>query len=277
MFMNFWLKLLFGCGVLYLGGFLFAYFYAERIMLPGSPPSYDHVEGSFFLKSPAGPIQVCYWDREKDAKTDFLPSEDYHLFSEYTLIYNPGNTQDLGQIEPYARQFCAYGFDVIGYEYPGNGYTPGVGTERKVYEAAESVYHYLTDVLGKDPAKILLYGFSLGGGPAVHLATKYSVAGLILECTFASAYRVKTHWKLLPIDAFDNLAKIQDTHCPLLVIHSLEDKKVDPIHSQWLVERVPACHKFWVAGAHHTNAGHVDPVGYDQSLKVFMNEVLSRN
>lgn len=275
--MTFWIKFFSGLGILYFIGFLFAYFYAERIMLPGSPPSYEDVEGSFFLEGPSGPIQVCYWEKDRDAKIGFLPLEDYHLFSGYTLIYNPGNTQDLGQIEPYARQFCAYGFDVIGYEYPGNGYTPGIGTEQKVYEAAETIYDYLVHSLKKDPSKILLYGFSLGGGPAVHLAAKHEIAGLILECTFASAYRVKTHWKLLPIDAFDNLSKIQNAHCPLLLIHSLDDTKVPPVHSEWLAERVPSSHKFWVAGAQHTNAGHVDPAGYDQALKKFMAEVISYN
>lgn len=264
-------------GLLYGVAVLFAHFYAERIMLPGSTASYEKVDGAFFLETAAGPIQARYWEALSDANLEFLPPEDQYLFEGYTLIYNPGNIQDLGQIEPYARNFCAYGFDVMGYEYPGNGYTPGVGTEAKVYQAAEAAYNYLVHKLHKDPNKIILYGFSLGGGPAVHLATSYPVAGLVLQCVFASAFRVKTYWKLLPIDAFDNLSKIKNAQCPVLLIHSLEDEKVHPVHSKWLAEVVPSCHTFFVPGAHHTNAGHVDPVGYDQALKVFMKNVQSRS
>jgi fermentation-respiration switch protein FrsA (DUF1100 family) len=269
--MNYLKILALSLSLAYLGGILFAYFYAEKIMLPGNPKAYKSVAGAFFIETKLGnAVHACYWQAENDAVKNFLPKSSEGVFKGYSLLYNPGNTQDLSQIEPYARRFCAYGFDVLGYEYPGNGHSEGPGNEAKVYAAAEAAYDYLTQTLGKDPHKIILYGFSLGGGPAVHLAQKSPVAGAILECTFASAFRVKTHWKMLPWDAFDNLAKIKQIKAPLLLVHSLNDQVIDPIHSTWLAAAATApCQTFWVPGAQHTNAGEVDPKGYDAAMRQF--------
>jgi abhydrolase domain-containing protein 17 len=48
----------------------------------------------------------------------------------------------------------------------------------------------LTQQLKIPPNRIILYGRSIGGGSATELATKHPIAGLILESTFTSAFRV---------------------------------------------------------------------------------------
>ena len=49
--------------------------------------------------------------------------------------------------------------------------------------------NYLTETKGIPHNRIILYGRSLGGGPATDLASRFPVGGLILEQTFASVYR----------------------------------------------------------------------------------------
>ena len=47
--------------------------------------------------------------------------------------------------------------------------------------------------MGVDPATLILYGRSLGSGPAIHLATKYpqGAAGLVLESALLSIVRTQ--------------------------------------------------------------------------------------
>ena len=242
----------------YGGMALFAYLKADSLMFPCPPPSYETIPGSFPLPLPSGGIITArYWPCTSGP-------------TPYTLIYSPGNAQDLGKVVNYAKQFASKGFNVLGYEYPGCGHTPGTPTEALIYEAAEAAYSYVNQTLGVADSAIVLYGFSLGGGPSVELAIHHPVAGLILEGTFASAFRVMTHWKMLPWDCFDNLAKISQVKCPILIIHGLEDTTVPPYHSEWLIKAATApLVTLFVPGAHHSNAGHIDPIGYDKALVEF--------
>lgn len=251
-----------GVGLSYLGILLFAYFKANGLMFPCLPPSYEKVEGSFYLTLPSGQkIQACYWPAAGEP-------------SPYVLIYSPGNAQDLGQIVDYAHRFTQLGVNVIGYEYPGMGYTPGEPSEATVYEAINGVYDYVLNTLQVSPQHVLLYGFSLGGGPSVELASKKPVGGVILEGTFASAFRVMTYYRLLPWDAFDNLSKIRHIKAPILIIHGSADTTVLPVHSEWLIKAIQAPYvSLFVAGAHHSNAGDVDPAGYYHAWLRFMELV----
>jgi fermentation-respiration switch protein FrsA (DUF1100 family) len=234
-----------------LGIVLFAYFKADDLIFPCLPPSYEKLNNSFELSLSNGQvIQAAYWPAER-------------VQSPYVLIYSPGNAQDLGQILDYAKRFAKLGVNVVGYEYPGMGHSSGVPSESIVYEAIQCVYNYVVDELHVLPEHILLYGFSLGGGPSVDLATKEKVGGVMLEGAFASAFRVMTYWKILPWDSFDNLSKISRIEAPVLIIHGLADTTVLPIHSQWLLEKTKApVLSLFVKGAHHSNAGDIDPEGY---------------
>ena len=86
------------------------------------------------------------------------------------------------------------------------------------------------------PENIVLYGKSLGGGPATELASRYPAGALVLQSTFTSipdmAKRVLP-WvpKFLIQTQFDNEKKLKAVKSPTLLIHSRADDLIPFEHS----------------------------------------------
>jgi len=82
----------------------------------------------------------------------------------------------------------------------------------------------------------VLYGKSLGGGPATELAVRYPAGALVLQSTFTSipdmAKRVLP-WvpKFLIQTQFDNETKLKTVKSPTLLIHSRADDLIPFEHS----------------------------------------------
>ena len=78
---------------------------------------------------------------------------------------------------------------------------------------------------------IVLFGRSLGSGPAVHLARKYNPSGLVLMSPFCSIKEaakkfVGKFFTILVKERFNNKEKIAETKCPLLVMHGKLDEVI---------------------------------------------------
>ena len=151
--------------------------------------------------------------------------------AKYTLWVFHGNAEGLGDSEPLLRELQSRGFNVFAYDYPGYGHSDGRPREKSIYAATRAALDHLRTKHGVEPANIIAYGRSLGGGPAVELARTEPVAGLILQSTFTSAFRVVTRRKILPFDQYDNLAKIRQVDCPVLIMHGTQDEIVPYAHA----------------------------------------------
>ena len=79
-------------------------------------------------------------------------------------------------------------------EYPGYGvYEDPEGTsEEKILKDSELVYNFLRDAGKLEEKDILLFGRSLGSGPATHLAAKYDPGALMLMSPYTSIKSVAT-------------------------------------------------------------------------------------
>jgi len=113
-----------------------------------------------------------------------------------TLLFSHGNAEDLGmmynRMKEMARVLCV---NIMAYDYTGYGKSTGKPCEKKCYENIEVIYRYLVDIRNIPPEQIVLYGRSLGSGPACYLAAKTanegrSIAGVILHSPFLSIFRV---------------------------------------------------------------------------------------
>src|SRR5439155_26018664 len=105
------------------------------------------------------------------------------------------------------------------------------------YDDVSTAYNFLTQQLHVPAERIIVQGHSLGGAMAIDLAAKKPLAGLIAESAFVTAFRVRTHWALLPFDRFRNLDKITSVHCPVLVIHGVSDGLIGSWHGRQLFAR----------------------------------------
>jgi len=202
---------------IYLFLFCFAYFYGERMIFPVPKSSYSITPTSdikqMTLKSGG---KINYY-------TINVPNSEFHI------IYNHGNAVDLGEIQSFLRRISKnLHCSVTGYDYPGYGNTAGIPSEKNVSERIMRIYKQLKNK-GVSDNQIIIWGRSIGSGPATFIAYKKPVAGLILISPFTSAFRVVTRIKLLPFDVFSNLDIISKINCPLLVIHGQIDKVI-PVH-----------------------------------------------
>ncbi|MBX3735738.1 MAG: alpha/beta hydrolase [Candidatus Didemnitutus sp.] len=174
--------------------------------------------------------------------------------AKHTLWFFHGNAEDLGSLEPFLREMHARGYAVFAYDYPGYGVSTGKPNEKAIYAANAVAARYLQDKLKVPLSQVILVGRSLGGGPATDLATREPVAGLVLQSTFMSVYRVMTRVRLLPFDQFENLRKIGRVKCPVLVMHGTADEVIAFPHGEKLYAAATGRKShLWIEGAQHND------------------------
>jgi abhydrolase domain-containing protein 17 len=196
----------------------------------------------------------------------YLPNSQ----SKYTLLYIHGNAEDLGDIRPMLDRLYGWGFSVFAYDYSGYGTSSGKPSESNAYRDADVAYTYLTQQLKIPTSQIIVYGRSVGGGSATELASKNPVAGLILESTFTSTFRVVVPFPLLPFDKFTNLDKISNIRCPVMVMHGQADQIIPFHHGRSLYEAAPQPKmSLWIADAGHNDFAEVSGERYRQALLSF--------
>ncbi len=238
--MKFWLALL---ALSFLGYVLltaWAYFYSDRLLFHPMHGSMDEPEGSIRIP----------WEGDGDLVALYLPN----AAAKYTIWFFHGNAENLGDVEPWLREIRDQGYAVFTVEYPGYGISPGQVSEAAIYAANIAALAYLSNELNVPSEHIIAYGRSLGGGPAVELATRAPLAGLVLQSTFTSAYRVMTRWPIVPFDKFENSKKLPLVKCPVLVMHGGDDRIVSFHHGESLYRNVSGPkHNFWIKLAGHND------------------------
>lgn len=155
------------------------------------------------------------------------------------------------------------GFSVLAIDYRGFGKSVAAdGTapsEQRANEDAEAAWTHLAKLAPQ--SRRFIFGHSLGGSMATHLAIKHpDAAGLILEGSFTSIPDMirETKWGFLPVgflvtQRFDNIDRIDDVTVPVLVAHGTEDSIVPFSMGERLYSAVKAPKRFLRAegGSHH--------------------------
>lgn len=156
------------------------------------------------------------------------------------LLYFHGNAGNLADRSDLLEIFGDFGTHVLALEYRGYGQSEGEPSERGIYQDAMAAYEWA--VARVQPRNVILFGESLGGGPACELASKREVGGLILLSTFTSiADMAARQFPWLPVrwmvrTKFDNAAKIGKVSAPKLFVHSKTDEVVPFDMSERLFE-----------------------------------------
>lgn len=219
--------------------------------------------------APAGVIRIPTGDGQSIAAVH-LPNPA----ARHTLWFFHGNAESLADVEPFLRELHARGFAVFAYDYPGYRVSTGTPNEQAIYAANAAAARYLTGQLQTPLDRVILFGRSLGGGPATDLAVRERVAGLVLQSTFMSVYRVVTTWPLLPFDSFKNLKKIPQVRCPVLVMHGTADEVIAFKHGEKLHAAAPTPKRhLWIEGARHNDFTYVAGERLWQALREFEAEL----
>ncbi len=193
-----------------------------------------------------------------------------HPEATHTLLFSHGNAEDLGTVRPLLDDLNALGFAVLAYDYRGYGTSQGHPSEQGTYQDINAAYLYLTEDLGLSPQRIIAYGRSVGSGPTVNLGIHQPLGGMVLESAFVSAFRVVTQIQLLPFDKYNNIQKIAQVNCPVLVIHGSADSTIPIWHGEALYRQIQtAKSSLWVEGAGHNDLQWHGGQQYRQALVEF--------
>ncbi len=183
------------------------------------------------LESEAG-LEVRHWYRPPLARDGPV------------LVVFHGNAGHIGHRVPKFRALLDAGFGLFLAEYRGYGGNPGKPDEAGLTADARAVLTYLAGE-GIAGDRLILFGESLGSGPAVKMAVEFPVAGLVLESPFTSIADVaQAHYWYLParwlvLDTWDNAGRIARLRAPLLIIHGEGDGIVPVRFGRRLFELAP--------------------------------------
>jgi hypothetical protein len=128
----------------------------------------------------------------------FFPAEDS---ARGVVLYFHGNADNLQRWGEYTVDFTRHGYDVLAVEYPGYGKNKGKPSEQALYTSARMAFNWAETRYS--PRQIIIYGRSLGTGPASWLAARQHAQQLILETPFPSIpklFRMRASVALVPFE-----------------------------------------------------------------------------
>jgi len=200
------------------------------------------------------------------------------LAADMVLLWFHGNAGNISYRYDMIRAMMNLPVQVFIVDYRGYGKSEGKPNEPGLYLDAQAAWDYLIGPRRVAAGRIVIFGKSLGGVPAIDLATRVDAAGLIVQSSFTSAADMAaTLVPFLP-RAFlrarmDSLEKIQQVHCPKLFIHSQADEVVPYKLGHRLFEAAPEPKRFYeVKGSPHNSTYIVGGEEYLAALRRFVNE-----
>jgi fermentation-respiration switch protein FrsA (DUF1100 family) len=202
--------------------------------------------------------------------------------ADMTLLWFHGNAGNISYRYDMIRAFMRLPVRVFIMDYRGYGKSDGKPTEQGLYLDARAAWDYLVDERHEAPDRIIILGKSLGGAPAVDLATQVNSAGLIVQSSFTSAGDMAA--AVLPFlprailrTRMDSLSKIGSVRCPKLFIHSQADEVVPYDLGRRLYEAASEPKQFHeVKGASHNSTYLDGGVSYFDALRSFIESCKSR-
>lgn len=163
------------------------------------------------------------------------------------ILFFHANAEDLGMSFAVLKHMRdQFKVNVLAVEYPGYGLLSEMApSEDGVYEVALTAFRFLVDEVGVRYSQVVLFGRSLGSGPAVYLAAQYPVGGLILVSAFSSIKAavqsiVGSLFAWTFKERFPNSRIIANVSCSTLFIHGECDGLIPADHSLKLFRRCRA-------------------------------------
>jgi abhydrolase domain-containing protein 17 len=198
------------CGLAYLGGWLYFWHRGVEAVFERFPASYAATDCSYHIGRHGNRIAYVFLRNPK---------------ARLTLLYAHGSATDLGHLIELLDAHRKAGFNILAYDYPGIGQSEGPLSEQGCYDAMADMFEWLrAQNIASD--SIVLYGRSIGTGPALHLATRVKTAGLVLVSPFTSALGSSIWTSIYPLDYFRNETKIGHVQTPILIVHGADDANI---------------------------------------------------
>jgi len=214
--------------------------------------SFDEV----MLKTADG-LTIAAWD---------IPASDARA----VLLFCHGNAGNISHRLDSIRIFHDLGLSVLIFDYRGYGKSEGEPTEKGTYLDAEAAWNFLVKDKGIDPARIVIFGRSLGSAVAAELAMKREAGALIIESGFTSIPDLaRQYYPYMPVSLitrfhYATIDKVSSLALPKLFIHSPEDETIPYDQGMRLFEKAGEPKEFLKLRGDHNE-------GFLQSGDLYIN------
>lgn len=196
--------------------------------------------------------------------------------ADMVVLWFHGNAGNISYRYDMIRAMMELPVKVFIIDYRGYGKSEGKPSERGLYLDARGAWDYLINERRVAPERIVIFGKSLGGVPAIDLASQVEPSGLIVQSSFTSAGDMAA--SVLPLlprfllqTRMDSFGKIQRVRCRKLFIHSRADEVVPYKLGRRLFEAAPEPKEFYeVEGSPHNSTYIVGGKPYFEALRKFV-------
>ncbi len=195
-----------------------------------------------------------------------------------TLLFCHGNAGNVSHRLENVAHLLQTDFQVLLFDYRGYGHSSGQPSEQGLYRDAAAAWAHMAERPDTAGAPQVIFGRSLGGAVAVHLASHVPADALIIESTFRSIHALTRLMLPVPLPSlpvkYDSLTRMRRLKMPLLVIHGEEDELIPFEEGQALFEAAPQP-KAWypIPGAGHNDTYLVGSEAYFRRLATFVGDL----
>jgi len=205
----------------------------------------------------------------------FIPARGVPVEDALTVVHVHGNAGSmLGHIG-FSSHFSAAGFNLFIFDFRGYGESEGTPRRRRpLIEDATAAVRTARSQPGVDPARVALFGHSLGGGVALNVlaqdpvllgaALESPIAGWRLAAATVLSGDPPSWWAravaaLLIGDECSPLVAIRSLPQPVLILHGADDRIVPVGHGRRLAEAGPTATLIEFPGGEHNTLQDTHP------------------
>jgi len=221
---------------------------ADKLVFPAPTPTYNK---DSFKK------QLCWIPWNEALSPDRMDEERYAegipclwlpaSRAAGVILFCHANAEDIGMSFAFVQHMRdQFKMNVLAVEYPGYGLLKHIPcSEAFLKEVVLTAFRFIVDELKVAYEQIIIFGRSMGSGPATYIASRFPVGGLILVGAFVSIREVARSLVGGIIagtmaERFANIDLIGNVSCPTLFVHGEKDSFVPPSQSVALFQRCRA-------------------------------------